>query len=190
MEGRPGTGAGSSHEPGWPPSVNVVLLAIEGDRGAMTDLLVNGYPRLMAFYQGIGLPHHEAEDLAAETAEALVTGISRLRAAQAFEAWFWSVARNRLRTLFRRRSATKPVEAMISPASPEEVSIEREEHGRIRAAMSQLPPKDRQLLWLREVEGLDYDDLATRLGSSPGAVRVACHRARRRLEEVYLAAER
>jgi RNA polymerase sigma-70 factor (ECF subfamily) len=185
----PGTGPGASSERVWPPTVEVVLLAIEGDRRAITDLLVTGYPRLMAFYQGIGLSRHEAEDLAAETTEALVTGINRLRAAQAFEAWFWSVARNRLRTLFRRRNAAKPVDAMVSPSSPEELSVEREEHLRIRAAMAQLPNRDRQLLWLREVEGLEYEDLATRLGSSPGAIRVACHRARRRLEDIYLADE-
>jgi RNA polymerase sigma-70 factor (ECF subfamily) len=140
----------------------------------------------MAFYSGIGLDRHEAEDLAAETAEAVVTGIGRLRAPQAFEAWFWSVARNRVRTLFRRRKTVAPSEAMISPATPEEKAIERDEHRQIWSALSKLSMKDRQLLWLREVEGLEYSEIGSRLGSSPATIRVACHRARQRLEAFYL----
>jgi RNA polymerase sigma-70 factor (ECF subfamily) len=75
---------------------------------------------------------------------------------------------------------------MISPATPEELSIEREEHRRILAALAQLSPRDRELLWLREVEGLDYGEIGGRIGSAIGTVRVAIHRARRRLEEIYL----
>jgi RNA polymerase sigma factor (sigma-70 family) len=55
--------------------------------------------------------------------------------------------------------------------------------------MSQLSTRDRQLLWLREVEGLSYDDIGSRLGATVGTVRVACHRARQRLEEVYTRGE-
>jgi RNA polymerase sigma-70 factor (ECF subfamily) len=78
---------------------------------------------------------------------------------------------------------------MISPSTPEEISIEGDEHRRIRMALSQIPVKDRELLWLREVEGLEYDDIAIRFGSSASTIRVACHRARRRLEAVYLSGE-
>ena len=78
---------------------------------------------------------------------------------------------------------------MISPATPEEISMEGDEHRRIRVALSGLTPKDRELLWLREVEGLEYEDIATRLGATAGTVRVACHRARRRLEALYLSDE-
>ena len=67
--------------------------------------------------------------------------------------------------------------------------MEGDEHRRIRLALENLSPKDRELLWLREVEGLEYDDIARRLGATAGTVRVACHRARRRLEAAYLADE-
>ena len=144
---------------------------------------------MIAFYLGVGLGRHEADELSAETCEAVVSRIDRLRAPEAFEAWFWSIARNRLRTLFRRRRAAKPTDAMISPSTPEEISIEGDEHRRIRIALISLSTKDRELLWLREVEGLEYEDIAHRLGATAGTVRVACHRARRRLEAIYLAGE-
>jgi RNA polymerase sigma-70 factor (ECF subfamily) len=141
---------------------------------------------VVAFYLGLGLDLHNADELAAETAEAIVKGVPRLREAQAFEAWFWSIARNRLRNFYRTRRSARPTDAMISPATPEELSIEREEHRRILAALAQLSPRDRELLWLREVEGLDYGEIGGRIGSAIGTVRVAIHRARRRLEEIYL----
>jgi RNA polymerase sigma-70 factor (ECF subfamily) len=119
----------------------------------------------------------------------VVTRIDRLRAPEAFEAWFWSIARNRLRTMFRRRRAAKPTDAMVSPSTPEDISLQGDEHRRVRIALDNLSPKDRELLWLREVEGLEYDEIARRLGVTAGTVRVACHRARRRLEAIYLSDE-
>lgn len=174
----------------WPPELGTVAAAVTGDRQAMATILTAGYPRLLAFYIGIGLARQEAEELVAEAAEGIVKGLPKLRSPQAFEAWFWTVARNRLRSLFRRRHSAQGFDAMISPATPEDWAVERDEHRRIWDALSQLSRKDRQLLWLREVEGLGYSEIATRLGSSAATIRVASHRARRRLEAVYLSRER
>lgn len=144
---------------------------------------------MVGFFSGIGLNRHDAEELAAESALMVVTSIARLRSAQAFEAWFWAIARNRLRTLFRKRRTPRPVDAEISPETPEEAAITKDEHLRIRKAMELLTPRDRELLWLREVEGLSYEDIGGRLGAAVGTVRVACHRARQRLEEAYARGE-
>jgi RNA polymerase sigma-70 factor (ECF subfamily) len=173
----------------WPPPLSAVQAAVSGDRHALHGILTDGYPRMVGFFVGIGLNRHEAEDLAAESSLEVVISIARLRSPQAFEAWFWAIARNRLRTTFRKRRVPRPVDAEVSPATPEETAIISEEHARIRSAMSQLSTRDRQLLWLREVEGLSYDDIGSRLGATVGTVRVACHRARQRLEEVYTRGE-
>jgi RNA polymerase sigma-70 factor (ECF subfamily) len=166
-----------------------VEAAVSGDRQALHDILAHGYPRLVGFYIGVGLNRHEADELAAESSLMVVSSISRLRAPQAFEAWFWAIARNRLRTTFRRRRSPRPVDTEISPPTPEEAAIVSEEHARIRVAMESLTPRDRELLWLREVEGLSYEEIGSRLGSAVGTVRVACHRARQRLEEAYVLGE-
>lgn len=188
MQSWPGDRPGYGYNE-WPPGIDVIRLAIRGDNQSLSQVLRGGFPRLVAFYLGIGIGRHEAEELAAETCEAVVTRIDRLRAPEAFEAWFWSIARNRLRTMFRRRRAAKPTDAMVSPSTPEDISLQGDEHRRVRIALDNLSPKDRELLWLREVEGLEYDEIARRLGVTAGTVRVACHRARRRLEAIYLSDE-
>jgi len=170
----------------WPPEPDTVRAAITGDRTAFTAILSEGHPRVVAFLVGVGLKRDDADEVAAEAAEAVVKSLGRLRAPEAFEAWFWSIARNRLKNFFRRRARSTPTDALLSPATPEEVWVERDEHRRILAALALLSPRDRELLWLREVEGLEYGELSGRLGSSEGTVRVAIHRAKKRLEEIYL----
>lgn len=145
-----------------------------------------GHPRLVAFLRGVGMPPDLAAEIVSDTLESLIRGLPWLRDPVAFESWFWSVARNRMRTGIRRyRSARTPADAEVSPSSPEEAVLLAEEHVHIRAALGTLALRDRQLLWLREVEGLEYEEIGSRLGAATGTVRVACHRARRRLKEAF-----
>ena len=98
----------------------------------------------------------------------------------------WTIARNRMRTALRRYRRRKEAnDANVSPPTPEERAMASHEHDLIRLAMSALSLKDRELLWMREVEGLEYEEIGTRLGATVGTVRVACHRARKRLEEAF-----
>ena len=170
----------------WPPSRDDVVAAGGGDVAAMARVLAAAHPRLVAFYHGVGMPFDLVDDIVAETMEGTARNLSRLRDPDAFEGWFWTIARNRMRTALRRhRSRKTPTDAFVSPSTPEEALLVSDEHARIRTAMVALSKRDRELLWLREVEGLDYEDIGTRLGATVGTVRVACHRARKRLEEEF-----
>jgi len=169
----------------WPPAEHQVAQAQGGNRVTLGDILAEGYPRLVGFYRGMGLSLHEAEDLASEICENVVRGITRLREAGSFEAWFWSIARNRFRTALRKRGRRgfEPMHGAMT--GPEDATVDSEDHSQIRTAFGLLSVKDRELLWLREVEGLSYEAIAGRFASRPGSVRVAVHRARLRLEEAY-----
>ena len=175
-----------SRSSAWPPDPDTVELCRSGDREALSRVLRAAFPRLVAFFIGAGVPHGDADDLAADTCEGLVKNIKRLRQIGAFEAWFWAIARAKLRTWIRKRRRPGRFEPVIAPGStPGEAVVEREEHADIRAALDLLSPKDRELLWLREVEGLSYEEIGGRLQAAVGTVRVACHRARKRLEAAY-----
>ncbi len=174
----------------WPPPVHLVEEAREGDRGAITTLFAHGYPRLIGFFRVSGARGSDAEDLAADAVESMVRHLGRLRSAESFEAWFWTIARTHLRTWIRKKSRPRRLEpATIAPAPPDEKVETREEHVQVVVALEALSDRDRQLLWLREVEGLSYDEIGGRLRAAAGTVRVACHRARKRLEDAYRALE-
>jgi RNA polymerase sigma factor (sigma-70 family) len=102
----------------------------------------------------------------------------------------WTIARNLLRSFWRSekiREAQEPISP--SPIQPDEIAVIHEEHERIVVALRTLTIKDRELLWLREVLELDYRTIGQRVDSNAGSVRVACHRARQRLESAYTSLE-
>ena len=51
---------------------------------------------------------------------------------------------------------------------------------------NELSTKQRTIIDLREMEGLEFDDIAARLGMTPANVRVELSRARKRVREIYL----
>lgn len=169
----------------WPPPVERITAARDGDRDALGAILTEGWPRLVAFYRGMGLSPAEAEDVASEACEGMVRTLRRLREPDAFEGWFWTVARNRLRTALRRRGRTARELDPASIPDPGELAVQADEHRSMRIALMALSKRDREILWLREVEGLSHAEIGGRLGIQVGAVRVAALRARRRLQDVY-----
>ncbi len=174
----------------WPPSREVIEQARTGDRAALADILRAGHPRLVAYLAGAGPQRADAEDLAAHSMEAVVMSIHRLKNPDAFEGWFWQIARYSFRGWIRKtRRPDRYEPAYVPEASPEDGVELSEEHTQIRRALAALTPKDRSLLWLRDVEVLSYEEIGGRLGSAVGTVRVACHRARKRLEDAYATLE-
>lgn len=172
----------------WPPPADVVALARQGDRDVLGEILTMAFPKVVAFARAMGLSAAEAEDLGGDVCERVVRSVSGLRDPQLFEAWFWSISRNRLRSFLRGRSRSGSVVEPMHPGydSPEERVAQLDEHAGIARAFEQLSLRDRQVLWLREVLDLDDDEVGAALGLRRGAVRVAAMRARRRLEQAYL----
>lgn len=176
---------GSGLTRSWPPSIERVTAARDGDRVELGRILAEGFPKLVAFYRGSGLRHADADELASEALEGMVKNLPKLREPVAFEAWFWSVARNRFRSKLRTKGREERELEYPPVDDPEDLAIAGEEYGLIRQAMAQLSTRDRQILWLREVEGLSHSEIAGRMKLATGAVRVAALRARRRLAEIY-----
>ncbi len=145
----------------------------------------------MGFYRYTGLNPDNAEDLAADAVEHIIAKLPTLRSAASYNAWMWTIARNLLRSWWRgadRRSVREPMTP--APSTPDERAVISEEHEQVIRALGMLTLKDRELLWLREVLGLGYGSIAQRVESNEAAVRVSCHRARKRLQVAYEAADR
>jgi len=66
---------------------------------------------------------------------------------------------------------------------PSDVLLIADEHADVRVAFAKLKERDRELLWMRDVVGLAYRDIARRFDLSEGALRIGVMRARQRLED-------
>ncbi len=166
--------------------LEVVVAARDGNQESLGRLCTLIHPRLIGFYRYSGLTASESEDLAGDVVEDVITRLATLRSPKAFDAWMWSIGRNRLKGWIRvNRRPDRYEPATPAASGPEEQAIDADDHSRIRGALTMLNVKDRELLWLREVEGLSYEEIGGRLSAATGTIRVACHRARKKLEQAY-----
>lgn len=133
----------------------------------------------------------DAEDLVQETYVRALRSAEQFRAGTNLKAWLLTILRHV--HLNRRRQAARAIvevdeakvdrfaEAAEHGDTPERRLLGRVLDGRLRAAHESLPLALRQTLWLRDVEGLSYAEIAGRLGIPLGTVMSRLARARQLL---------
>jgi RNA polymerase sigma-70 factor, ECF subfamily len=125
-------------------------------------------------------------DLAAEfTQEAFVrawANLDRFAGDSAFYTWLYRLARNRALDLIARKRPRCVDLATLAPTAPGDAPLEvmaaGEHRDAVRAALAELAGDQRELLLLREFEGLDYQAIAERLDVPEGTVKSRLNRAR------------
>lgn len=172
------------------PLDGVLARALTGDDAAFHALWTALQPRLLRYLRVKA--RDVAEDVAAETWLQVVRDLGRFSGdATAFRAWLFTIARNRAIDMARARQA-RPVHLVAEPlesptghaASAEAVAMERLSTAAALAMVRSLPADQAELVALRVVAGLDVAAVARIVGKSPGAVRVAVHRALRTLSKL------
>ena len=162
----------------------LVALAKQADHDAWSVLYQRVYPGLMAFASR-RLDRDRASDAVSETMARAVANIEKFTWEGArFDGWLFGILRHVIADV--RRAQARELRrdgrtAAVAQSSPLEHVLHGEEAASVRAAFDQLPPADRELLELRVVAGLSYDEVATALGKRPGSVRMAQSRALGRL---------
>jgi RNA polymerase sigma-70 factor (ECF subfamily) len=70
--------------------------------------------------------------------------------------------------------------------TPDEAAVSRELADRLRQAIGELPPREAEVFCLRYFDDLPYQEIADTLSISSGAVAMALHKARAKLEALLL----
>jgi RNA polymerase sigma-70 factor (ECF subfamily) len=174
-----------------PEFLKVLTAAQTGANWAMTVLFRHFNPTLMRYLRLADPSSYE--DLLAEVWMSVANAIGGFRGDEdAFRAWIYTIARNRLIDL-RRREARQPVAPLPNDelldgnvaADPGDELTERL-HARtaVDDLVSHLPATQAKVVVLRVVDGLEVSDVARLMGRSPGWVRVNQHRALSRLGQL------
>jgi RNA polymerase sigma-70 factor (ECF subfamily) len=66
---------------------------------------------------------------------------------------------------------------------PHDAAVAREAEVRLREEVARLPRLQREVFLLRAQQGLEYEEIAAALDTTPGAARVHYHHAVKRLKE-------
>ena len=105
-----------------------------------------------------------------------------------FLAFVYGIAAHKVADAHRAaaRNRAEPTEVVPerfdAAVGPEQLAINADSAARMDALLSVLPDKQREILILRVVVGLSAEETADAVGSTPGAVRVAQHRALAKLK--------
>jgi RNA polymerase sigma-70 factor, ECF subfamily len=105
-------------------------------------------------------------------------------------AWLVTIAKNVVRRRYRAL-ATRPQEVVLDPeAAPDLFDLDGPTAGEIAAAIRRLPPNQRAVILLREIQGHSYAEIADELDLSLPAVETLIFRARGNLAEELKLCER
>jgi RNA polymerase sigma-70 factor, ECF subfamily len=160
----------------------LVLRCQAGDEAALAELVGRYDARLRYYLRKLLGDAHAAEDLLQEVWLDVWRGVPRLAEAGAFTAWVYRIARDRAYRVLRRRRAPPQPLAELDPADDaDDNGFTAEDAAQIHAALGQLAPEHRDVLVLRFLEGMSYEDVARVLGCSPGTVASRLHYAKRAL---------
>jgi RNA polymerase sigma-70 factor (ECF subfamily) len=174
-----------------------------GDEEAFV-MLVNRYQQpMLRLARSMVSSHAVAEEAVQDTWMGVVRGIDRFEGRSSLKTWLFRILVNRARSAGSQEPADASIESLhsVDPsrfdaqgqwADPverwTEVSDDRLDAARwtaiLRSALDELPPRQRQIVLLRDVEGLSNDEACAVLGISVGNQRILLHRGRSRLREV------
>lgn len=198
--------------PGLVDETELVRALRDGDEQAFAELVGRHTPGLLRVARSHVRDAGAAEEVVQETWLALLDGLDRFEQRSSLQTWLYRVVLNRSRTRGVRDARTQPAPA-VDPSrfrpdddpdwpghwslpprpwqrDPQVQLQSAEVLEQLRLAIDDLPSRQRDVVVLRDVQGLDTEEVAQVLELTAGNVRVLLHRGRTavrtRLEE-YLA---
>jgi RNA polymerase sigma-70 factor, ECF subfamily len=174
-----------------------------GDETAFVTLVERYHASMLRVARNYVPSEAVAEEAVQDTWIGVVRGLEKFEGRSSFKTWLFRILINRARTAGVREPRNlpldvepavdasrfttagawaEPLEAWVADADDRLVAGTWSEA--LRAALDDLPPRQREVVVLRDVEGLSSHDVADLLGVSEGNQRVLLHRGRSRLRSV------
>ena len=167
------------------------------DPGAFDEFIELLGPRLLNFGMRMCQDREDARDVLQETMLKTFESVGDLRHPDAFRTWLYRIAANaclmkRRRSRFLKEEVSleevlpDPEQLKNSPEwgrLPDQALLDGELKNQVREAIYSLPPLYRSVLVLRDMEGLDTEEVAQVLGLNKDVVKMRLHRARAKVRQ-------
>lgn len=172
----------------------LVARAQDGDEGAIAELLSRYQGRIYRFGMRMCHGREDAEDVVQETLLAMARSIRTFRGASSLSTWLYSIARRHCvkKRAQDHRGSNEHSGAHDSETrdalkdnvpQPDQLLADAEIGNILNRAISSLDDTQREILVLRDVEGLAAGEVAEVVGISVEAVKSRLHRARLAVRE-------
>jgi RNA polymerase sigma-70 factor, ECF subfamily len=183
----------------------LLLRLRSGDERAFVGLVRRYQEQMLRLAAGFVPSRAVAEEVVQDTWLAVLRGLDRFEGRSSLKTWLFSILVNQARTTGARELRSVPVpdpEPAVDPArfdaggswaEPPEHWVEAAERrleagklaDRLRALMTELPARQREVVLLRDVEELSSEEVCSVLAISDGNQRVLLHRGRSRLRQLF-----
>lgn len=178
----------------------LVIRARGGDESAFAQLITAHEGQVFALCMRMTNNREDAFDLSQEAFLRAWRGLPQFRQTARFSTWLFALTRNVCLDFLRARRSENTVPLVcedengeqsplpLADASPQpqEIAEQREGEKILAECMAQLDAQYREILHLRAVEQLSYDEIADILGVQLGTVKSRLCRARLALRELLL----
>ena len=130
-----------------------------------------------------------AKDMAQESFIAAYNALGDFKFNSKFSSWLYRIVVNKCRDHFKAGRETLPVDEICDyiagqDPTPEQAAACRQTGDVVQQALNGLPPDYREVIILKHIEGLDYQEIADALGVSISALKVRAHRGREMLKKL------
>ena len=181
------------------PDDRLLEAARRGDEDALTALIERYQPRIYGFGMKMCRNPEDAQDIVQETLLVAARAVRDFRGASSVSTWLYTIARS-FCIKKRRRSKFAPESIVSLDGEDGRGALDLPDRGRaaddllhdrrIREALEQavaaLDPAYREVLILRDMEGLAASEVAEIMGLSVEAVKSRLHRARASVRQALL----
>jgi RNA polymerase sigma-70 factor, ECF subfamily len=160
----------------------LVRRALDGDERALGQLLAPHLERALMLARRIAPTRADAEDLVQDACIRAMEQLDRFTIGRPFGPWFNRVlinlGLNQRRSTRRRATESIDTEQLASTSDPHRDAESAEIWRRFAEAVDALPPRQRTIVYLFEVDGVGSAEIAADLGISQETVRWHLHAAR------------
>ncbi len=177
----------------------LVEKAKRGDQSAFEQLVLDNQNRVYSLALRLCGDREEAADLAQEAFVRAWQGLGSFQGESSFATWVYRLTTNLCIDHLRKKKRREGIEPAVSlddetsgfePADREQdpqLQLERSERGQALArGLARLPDWQRQVLVLRELSGLSYQEIGEKLDIDLGTVKSRIARARLSLRKILL----
>ena len=173
----------------------IVRKVLQGDVNAFEKLVTEYERAVYAIAQRMTGNAEDAADMTQETFIKAYNSLSSFRGDSKFSVWLYRIANNVCLDFLRSRSRKPTVSLSTEDDDGEETQLDIADESQspelllesaltrdaVRRGLDSLPPDYKQILLLREIQGLSYEEIAAALGIESGTVKSRIFRARKRL---------
>lgn len=171
-----------------------------GDQAAFDEMVTRYWDRIYSMVNQLLRNAQDAEEVTQDAFIRAHRGLENFRGESAFSTWLYQIATNLARNRYwywwrRKRDQSVSIDAPfgadndmtlaeVIPAeveTPDDITVTQEFVDRIGAGMQRLSAKHREILVLRNVKNMSYEEISAVLGISIGTVKSRIARARESL---------